>query len=157
MILGLLLDLIAQELLSLLLLKRGAGALFRSRNGRKPTSPFLISKYTSIGTNSFTKFQSLISLYHCCVNAFDFKVRITANQCWCLQELFRRPTLPHQTCNSSSSQTSWNQKNFRFGDVIVFLYAIKTSFPCQLESGALNSPTSTRRHITINPLCQVFS
>ena len=89
------------------------------------------------------------------------KPRITANQCWCLQELFRgflrRPTLPQQTCNSSSSQSSWNQKNFRFGEVIVVLYAIKTSFPCQLESGALNSPTSTRRHVTIDPLCQVFS
>ena len=52
--LGLLLDLIVQVLLSLLLLGRGAGALFRSRNGMKPTSPFLISKHISISTNSFT-------------------------------------------------------------------------------------------------------
>ena len=43
-----------------------------------------------------------------------------------------------------------------FGEFIVVLYAIKTSFPCQLESGALNSPTSTRRHVTIDPLCKVF-
>ena len=58
---------------------------------------------------------------------------------------------------SSSSQSSSNQKNLRFCEVIVVLYLIKTSFPCQFESGALNSPTSTRRHVTNDPLCQVFS
>ena len=141
--------LIVQVLLSLLF---RAGALFRSRNGMKPASSFLISKHTSIWTISFTEFQFLNSLYHCCENAFYFKVRITANQCWCPQELvrgfLRRPTLPHQTCNRLSYQSSWNQKNFHIGEVIAVLYAIRTSFQCQLESGALNSPTSTRRHVT---------
>ena len=37
------------------------------------------------------------------------------------------------------------------GEVVVVLKKIKTRFPCQLESGALNSSTFTRRHVAVNP------
>ena len=37
------------------------------------------------------------------------------------------------------------------GEVVVVLYTIETRFPCQLESGALNTSTFTRRHVTVDP------
>ena len=76
----------------------------------KPTSPFLITKHIFTSTSSFTEFQSLISMFHCCVNAFDFKASdhcpICVGVCKSFLEGFLcRPTLPHQTCSSTSGDS----------------------------------------------------
>ena len=94
--------------------------------GRKSTTPFLITKPTFASTSTFSQLEPLVSLFHRCVDTFDFNTSDHCPICVGVCQSFLEGFLCSHRCLKSGDCTSGDSV-FSFPALELFAWSDSTA------------------------------